>query len=147
MEQGDSIVCIRPKRRYAPQVIGSFFAPKTTKLLTISRGRSATCQLPGRRSSMVLSAIFAQALNYTRILVEAEDHIAEQVGRCFVARDQQQAAEAEQFHVSQSLPIDLSSEQRADQVVLRMLATLLKHLCEVAIHTLDILKEGPAFFF
>src|SRR6266567_7420516 len=86
-------------------------------------------------------AIFAQAFNYARILVEAEDHIAEQVGRCLVTRDQQQAAEAEQFHVAQSLPIDLSSKQRADQIVLRMFAALLKYLCEIAIHTLNLLEE------
>src|SRR2546430_3726049 len=86
-------------------------------------------------------AIFSQTFNYARILVEAEDHIAEQVGRCLVTRDQQQAAEAEQFHVAQSLPIDLSSKQRTDQIVLRMLAALLKYLCEIAIHALDLLEE------
>src|SRR6266700_7020811 len=85
--------------------------------------------------------IFAQAFNYAGILVEAEDHIAEQVGRCLVTRDQQHAAEAEQFHVAQSLPTDLSSKQRADQIVLRMLAALLKYLCEIAIHALNLLEE------
>src|SRR5579872_6350515 len=45
-------------------------------------------------SSWHQPAIFAQAFNYPRILIEAEDHIAKQIGCCLVARNQQQPAEA-----------------------------------------------------
>src|SRR5258708_12401831 len=83
----------------------------------------------------------AQALHHAGVFVEAEDHVAKQVGRRLITRNQQQAAEAEQFHVAQALSIDLSGQQSADQVVLRMLAALLKALCEVAIHALDLLDE------
>ena len=81
------------------------------------------------------------------MLVEAEDHVAEQVGRRLVARHQQQAAEAEQLHGAQALPINRSGQQRAYQVVLWMLAALLQHLREVAIHALDLLEKRPALLF
>ncbi len=43
---------------YAPQVRGRFFVPKTIKLLIGSSGTSETCHVPGRRSSITLSAVF-----------------------------------------------------------------------------------------
>src|SRR5438876_1608692 len=92
-------------------------------------------------------SIVAQAFNYTRILVETDNHVSEQIGRCLVACDQQQAAKTKQLHVAQPLPIDLGGKQCTDKVVLWVLASFLKHLREVAIHALDLLEECPALFF
>ena len=65
-------------------------------------------------------AIGPQPFHRSWMLIQAQDGIANQVGRGLVACNQQQHAEPHQFLVREALPIHFRLQQRAHQVVLGM---------------------------
>ncbi|MCY1237488.1 hypothetical protein D9M72_501890 [compost metagenome] len=67
-------------------------------------------------------------------LGKAKDRVAYQVCGCFVAGDEQQGAEAQQFSHVQFLPVNLSAEQVADQVIARPPPSLFDEIQEVPGH-------------
>ena len=81
------------------------------------------------------------------MLVEAEYGVGEEVGSCFVACHQEQAAEAEEFYVAQALPVNFGCQEGTDEVVAWVLPALFEDLCEVGVHPLDLLEECFALFF
>ena len=67
---------------------------------------------------------------------EAKNRVADQIGCCFIAGDEQQGAEAQQFSHVQFLPVDLGGEQVADQVIAGPAPPLFDQVQEVAGHLL-----------
>ena len=68
------------------------------------------------------------------VVVEAPDSIADQVRGRFVARDEQENAEAQELLFCEMFAIDLRGQQCTDQVVFRLLAALLDYPFEVIAH-------------
>ncbi len=67
---------------------------------------------------------------------EAKNRVADQIGGCFIAGDEQQGAEAQQFSHIQFLPVNLGGKQVADQIIAGPAPSLFDQVQEVPGHLL-----------